>query len=501
MTFAATIRAAADRFGSRPVMVDPDGAVLTYRALDTRSDDVARGLRREGVGPGDVVALRLGSRSEFLVAYAATVKVGGVTTGVNPRLADREIEAVLETASPAVTIHSEDELEALAVGGDDGPRLLVPDAERPVAIVFTSGTTGRPKGAVFRERQLSAIADLDVGDAWGDPRAPAVPMLSTTQFSHIGMMTKLPWYLRMGSTIHVLDRWRPDEALAVIDEHRIPSFGGVAPMIRMMLDVDDFDRYDLRCVETMIVGGAPSAPAMIQEARDRFGAAVSNRYSSTESGGCGTAVPFDSRDEEEILHTAGRPRGGMQISIRGDDGAAVRSGEVGEIWFRSSTQFSHYWNNPAATAATIQGGWVRTGDLGSLDDEGRLRPSGRSRDTYIRGGYNVWPAEVEAQIAEHLDISEVAVVPLPDRRLGQVGVAAVVTSPAHQPPTVDDLARFLEPRLARYKHPDQVVGLRALPRTPMDKIDRSELERIVEEALRGRASVGDSSEAERHGRT
>lgn len=479
MTYLGDIvRSAGARFGPRPLL-EQHGRRLRYDELDTRSDAVARGLRESGVGPGDVVAITLPSSADYLVVYAAAAKVGAVTAGVNPKLAAREIDAVLGTAQPALTVSDVEQLRNLERAGPP-PALLHHDPDRPVAIVFTSGTTGRPKGALFTERQLQAISALDTGHAVGDPDTDPVPMLASTQFAHIGTMTKFPWYLRTGATIHALDKWDSADALATIAEHRIPGIGAIAPMIGMMLALPDFDDYDLECVKTMIVGGAPSPPSLIREARERFRAVYSNRYSSTESGGCGTAVPFDSVDEEEIVHTAGPPRGPVEVEVRDDDGNVLQSGEVGEIWLRSPTQFVRYWNNPEATSATIVDGWVRTGDLGSIDDAGRLRPTGRTREAYIRGGYNVWPAEVERQIGEHPAVAEVVVVPRSDERLGQVGVAVITTASGAAAPDVAELQRFLRDRLARYKQPEDVVVVDALPRTAMEKYDRSALERMVE---------------------
>jgi acyl-CoA synthetase (AMP-forming)/AMP-acid ligase II len=478
VTLAATVRAAGERFGDRAAMVDPDGTRLTYAELDRRSDDVAAGLRAEGVGPGDVVLLELGSDSGYVVAYAGAAKLGAVTAGVNPSLAAPERAALAALAGPARAVTDPDDLARLedrgrAAGGAANVPELEDDPDRPVALVFTSGTTGRPKGALFRNRQLAAATRFDVGDVWGDPTGPATPMLASTQFAHVGFTTKLPWYLQIGSTTHVLARWRAADVLATVAEHRIPTIGGVAPQVALLLR-EDVEAYDLECVQSFIIGGAASPPAMVREARERFGAAYSIRYSSTESGGCGTGTAFDA-DDEEALHTCGKPRVGIDIELRDDDGRALPPGEVGELWLRSPTAFSLYWRDEEATAATIVDGWVRTGDLGLLDDQGNLRLSGRSKEMYIRGGYNVYPAEVEAVLTDHPAIDQVAVVPRPDPVMGELGVAVVVAADAAVPPTLDDVRSFLEPRLARYKLPEAIRVVDALPLTSMQKIDRRAL--------------------------
>lgn len=476
MTLAATVRAAAARFGDRAAFVDPDGARVSYADLHARSDEVAAGLRAAGVGPGDVVLLRLPSDSAYVVAYAAAAKVGAIAAGVNPRLAPPEQDAVATVAEAALTIRSADDVEALRRADPVAP--LDDDPDRPVALVFTSGTTGQPKGALFRDRELAAVTRIDVADAWGDPARAATPMLASTQFAHVGFMTKLPWYLRLGTTTHVLGRWRAADALACIAEHRIPSIGGVAPQIALLLR-EDVEAYDLDCVATLIVGGAASPPALVREARERFGAAYSIRYSSTESGGCGTGTAFDA-DDDEALFTVGRPRGGIEVRLCDDGGHDAPAGEVGEVWLRTPTAMAAYWRDAEGTAATLVDGWLRTGDLGRLDERGNLRLAGRQKEMFIRGGYNVYPAEVESVLADHPAVAAVAVVARPDDVMGEVGVAVVVPREPEQPPSLDELRTFLEPKLARFKLPEALRLVEALPLTPMQKVDRRALAAAVE---------------------
>ena len=471
MTLADTVRLAAARFGPRPAFVDPDGTVLSYADLHGRSDEVAAGMTAAGIGPGDVVLLRLPSDSTYVVAYAAAAKIGAITAGVNPRLAEPEQVAVAEVAGPSLTLTTADDVEALRRPGATTP--LAEDQDRTVALVFTSGTTGLPKGALFRDRELAAITRVDVADAWGDPTAPPAAMLAGTQFAHVGFMTKLPWYLRLGTTTHILGRWRAADALACIAEHRIASIGGVAPQIALLLR-EDVEAYDVACVQNLIVGGAASPPALVREAKARFGADYSIRYSSTESGGCGTGTAFDA-DEEEALFTVGRPRGGIEVAIRDDEVRPLPDGEVGEVWLRSPTAMAGYWQDPEATAHALVGGWLRTGDLGLIDDRGLLRLAGRLKEMFIRGGYNVYPAEVESVLADHPAVAEVAVVPRPDAVMGELGVAVIVPAKPSQPPTLEDVRSFLEPKLARYKLPEAVRIVNALPLTPMQKIDRRRL--------------------------
>jgi acyl-CoA synthetase (AMP-forming)/AMP-acid ligase II len=460
---------AARRFGDHPALLAADGTPMSYAELDRRSDAVAVGLGRRGIGLGSVVALTLPSTADYVVAYAALAKVGAVTAGVNPRLTDAEVATALGVVGPDLVLAGGSEVEDLRVDGE-APPTLPEDPERPVAIVLTSGTTGRPRGAEFRLRQLAAITAADVGDTWGG----GGPMLASTQFAHIGFMTKLAWYLRLGTTQLLIDRWKASTVLDQIEQHRVPSLGGVAPQIALLLREPDFDDRDLDCVQTIIVGAAPSPPALVHEARERFGAAYSIRYSSTECGGVGTGTAFDAPDSE-ALYTVGRPRPPVELSIRDEDRRLVPDGEVGEVCLRSPCVMAGYWNDAEATAAALQDGWLFSGDLGFVDDAGCLRLAGRAKEMFIRGGYNVYPLEVEAVLSEHPAVAEVAVVPRPDDVMSEIGVAVVVPrDPAH-PPTLEDLRAFAKDRLSAHKLPEAVRMVDALPLTAMQKLDRRTL--------------------------
>ena len=458
-----SIRGAARRFGERPAIVDAAGTPVTYRELDRLSDELAAGLlQRHGVHEGTVVALALPSDPSYVAVYLALAKLGAITAGINPRLAPAEADRVVAKLAPDLVIHGTTPLPRVR---DAAPAPLPPNPDRVTAVVFTSGTTGEPKGAVFTDRELAAITTIDAGglDRWDG----GSPMLASTQFCHVGFMTKLPWYLRLGSTLVLQERWRPRDTLALVERHRMPSIGGVAAQIALLLRVEDFDRFDVSSVQTIVVGGGSSPPEVVREARRRFGAAYSTRYSSTESGGVGTATAFDASDEE-ALNTAGRPRPGVEVRVDPD---------TGELLLRSPAMMRGYWRDPERTAATIVDGWLHTGDLAEIDPSGCVRIVGRTTDMYIRGGYNVHPQEVEAVLVEHPAVAEVAVVPRPDPVLGEIGVAVVVPAPgaARAAPSLEDLRAFAARRLAAYKLPEALEIVDALPLTSMDKLDRRAL--------------------------
>jgi acyl-CoA synthetase (AMP-forming)/AMP-acid ligase II len=287
-------------------------------------------------------------------------------------------------------------------------------------------------------------------------------------------MTKLPGQLRTGTTSHLLDRWQAGPVLDLVEQHRIPVLGAVAPQVALMLRDERFDERDLSCVQGLIVGAGPSSPDLVREARERFGAGYSIRYSSTESGGVGLATAFDAPDEE-AFHTVGRPRAQVRVEIRDDSGRAVTDGEVGELWLSSPTMLDRYWRAPEETTATIVDGWYRTGDLGLVDPTGCIRLAGRRKEMFIRGGYNVYPMEVEAVLSRHPAVDEVAVIPRDDAVMGEIGVAVIVPRHPERPPSLEELRAEAGEELSAYKLPEAVRFVEELPLTAASKLDREAL--------------------------
>lgn len=496
---AETVAEAARRFGDRPALVTEGGWSLSFTDLDRLADEAAVGMARTGVGPGDVVALVLPSGPEHIVAYLAAAKLGAVTAAVNAKLAPVEREAVLGAAGPRLVVTTADlapDESAAALGGarvlaldeasspetvlgqlrvaGGAPPALPGDPARPVAVVFTSGTTGTPKGALFCERQIAFITRTDVGAEWGG----GGKALAGSALAHLGPMTKLAGNLRRGSTQYLTRTWRAADALRRVAELGIAAVGGVPTQVALMLRDPDFDRYDLSSVRAIVIGGGPATPALVREARERFGVPLSVRYSCTEAG-IGTGTSFDDPAEDAEV-SVGRPQPGVRLAVVDDEGRPVPQGEVGAVTLASPAVMERYWGDPSATAAAFTAdGAVRTGDLGCVDERGRLRLAGRSRERYVRGGYNVHPMEVESVLADHPELAAVAMVGRPDPVMGEVGVAVVVARPGAAPPDLESLRRFAGDRLARYKLPDEVRVVDALPLTAMDKVDRRALEAMV----------------------
>ena len=524
------IREAAARYGDTPLYIAPDGRELSYAALDRLSDDVALGLRTRGVRADDVVALVLPSGPAYAVVYAAAAKVGAVTAGVNDRLSPPERRSCLAVARPRLVVTSKelaldtaisdvaeigdiievevepDTSSSTATGAGsgtgtgtgtelgsmlrdlrtDGPsrpearraeasaHFPPPDPERPVAVVFTSGTTGEPKGAVFTWRQLEAIGDIDGGGRWGGGGRG----LSSTSFAHLGYMTKMPQALRGGGTTFIMGRWSAGDALEMIERHHITTLGGIPTQVALMLRHDRFESTDTSSVRMIAMGGGPSTAALVREARARFGVPVVVRYTCTEAGvGVGTAPDDPPEDAEESV---GRARKGVELTVRSDDDRPLPAGELGHVCLRSPAVMRGYWRDPRATELVFTAdGAVRTGDLGFIDERGRLHLSGRSKEMYVRGGYNVYPLEVENVLADHPGVAHVAVVPRLDAVMGEIGVAVVVARHTGDSPSLDALREHARGRLASYKLPEAVVVVDELPRTAMEKIDKTALAALV----------------------
>jgi acyl-CoA synthetase (AMP-forming)/AMP-acid ligase II len=465
-----TVAEAARRFGDRIAYVSELGWSLTYADIDRISDEVAVGLAREGVGAGDVLALVLPPGPDYLLAYCAASKLGAITAGVNDRLSAPERSAVLELAQPKLTIDDASQvLDRLRVPDESPPR-LADDPDRPVAIIFTSGTTGLPKGALYCNRQLAFITHTDTGGAWDTGGRS----FSGTSFAHLGFMTKLPGSLQRGGTTFIMERWHARESLELLAREQMTTVAGVPTQLALMLRDPEFDAFDLSSVRFIIAGGGPVTPGLAEEARRRFGAALATRYSCTEAGiGLGTA--FDAPEEDAIV-SVGRPHASVDLACLDERDQPVPAGDVGEVCLRSPAVMSGYWHDPEQTAAAFTAdGFVRTGDLGWVDDQGRLRLVGRSKEMYVRGGYNVYPVEVESVLSTHPDVAAIAIVPRADAVMGEIGVAVVVPRDDARAPSLAELRTFAGSRVAAYKLPEALELRTELPLTAAEKVDRRAL--------------------------
>jgi acyl-CoA synthetase (AMP-forming)/AMP-acid ligase II len=491
-TTGELLRAAAAAHPEREAYVHGEKRV-TYKWLDRAADGFAATLRNEGVEPGDVVCLLLPSSIKFATCYLGALRAGAITSAINLRLGPGEKASILERTEPRVTVVGD--CVELPEGVDAGRTLHVSElghafaaeparslpelsATDPACIVWTSGTTGEPKGAVYDHDAMAAIS-RNIGELTrpGDRRLLALP------FPHVGYMTRMWDELAHGTTLVLVgEPWSAEETLRLIRDERVTMATGVPTQWSLVLAHPDVERTDFSGLRVGALGGASIAPDLVRQIRKVLGCPVITRYTSTEAGVCTSTLVDD--DAEVVATTVGRPAPEVELRIVDPaDGREQPTGEVGEVQCRSVAMMRGYWRDPVRTAEAVDAeGWLHTGDLGLVGADGNLRIVGRLKEMYIRGGYNVYPAEVEAALAEHPSVARAAVVGAPDPVLGEVGVAFVVPAPESPLPTLEALGSWCRDRLADYKAPDRLAVVDELPLTSMLKVDKRALAaRITEE--------------------
>jgi len=471
----------ADAFGDHDAYVEASGRRLSFGDWDRAAEGTAQAFAELGVKVGDVVALVLPSGADYAVCYQAAMRLGAITTGINPRLGAGEVSSILTRATPRLMVIDDDyrldgpagtrlarsQLAALRTLGPCASR-CAPDPEREVAVVWTSGTTGAPKGVVFAHRNLRAVAE-----SAGSLGGPFDRRISSTPFSHVAYMTHLWEEIgQVMTTVINPTPWKAAEALRLMDRERVTVGQGVPSQWRLMLDHPDFEGTDLSDLRIAGTGAAPVPPDLIREMQERLGCAVVIGYASTEAALISGSSPGDR--PEVIARTVGRPRAQVEVQVSGPAGP-LPVGETGIVRCRSAAVMKGYWRDPAATAAAIdREGWLSTGDLGRFDEHGYLTLVGRLNEMYLRGAYNVYPVEVERILSQHPTVGAVAVVAKADPVLGDVGVAFVVPA-AGAEPTLGELRAWCKRHLADYKAPDVVSVLSELPLTAMGKVDKQSL--------------------------
>ena len=464
----ALLRQVAAREPDAVAFVDGDQR-LTYAEWDWLSDRAAFSLWEEGIRPGETVALLLNASFTYPVAYVGAAKIGAITVGINTRLGPYEVDHVLDDSRARALITDRPGFpEALVFTPDRLNRRgsSIDVATRPddvVAIVYTSGTTGLPKGAAFTNRALDAVREIEHAvDPVDHPKT-----LGGTPMAHMGFMTKIGAHIARASTTVLMREWSARAALETIEREKLTWLGGVPTQLALMLMDPQFGLFDLSSLRSCLVGGAPASPDLVRQIRQGFGVPVTVRYSCTE---LAMATGTRAGDPDVVIaQTVGRPLPGVRLSILNPNADGV-----GEIAVRSPTMMSGYWHNDAATRAAIDAkGLFHTGDLGRVDEDGNLHLAGRSKEMYIRGGYNVYPVEIEDLLRTHPKVAQVAVIGVPDDVLGERGRAVVVAS--GEPPTLDELREWVCARVADYKAPDELEVREELPMTAMFKVDKRAL--------------------------
>jgi len=450
-TVVDAMDAAVEQFGGQEAYVDGDRRVTFAQWLDA-ADRLAASWADRGVGRGDVVALLLPPSVDYAVCYAAGTLLGAVTTGVNMRLGPREVAGIFERAEPVlavvdpeaarlpegstVPVVSRHQLTQASEGAGLGARRVRGRPDEPVVIIWTSGTTGSARGAWFDHDNLRAAVT-----SAGVMSAPFDRRLSSTPFAHAGYMAKLWEQLAWGITLVLTPTpWRAADAVRLLVEERVTVAGAVPTQWAKIIDDAELEGADLSHLRLALSATAPASPELVARIAERLRCPVVVRYAMTECPSITGTEPDDPPDVQ--YRTVGRPQAGVEVALRDEAGAAVAHRDVGRIHVRSSCVMRGYWREAALTEAVLTpAGWLRSGDLGRFDDANNLVLCGRVDDMYIRGGYNVYPVEVEHVLAEHPNVQDVSVVGVPAPVIGEIGVAFVVPVSGATTPSVEELRR------------------------------------------------------------
>ena len=508
---------------------------VTFDAHHRAATAFAQRLREEGVKPGDRVAINMRNLPEFSVAFWATVLVGAIATQLNAWWTPTEIEHGLAVADPVVAVVDSQRLQRMTdsmdrcrslrrifvsrnseeiadplvvkletvIGAVDAwkdlptidfePHAMAPDDD--VAIFYTSGTTGLSKGAVLSHRNIiSNMLNLGFGQARtllrrgetpptpGPHNPQRVGMMAIPLFHATGCCAGLIPSVLAGNKLVFIHKWDAGHALELIQREKINQTGGVPTLAWQLVEHPRAAEFDLSSIDNVSYGGAPSSPELVKRIKEQFPRVTmpGQGWGMTE-----TAATATSNFGEDYLNkpaSAGLapPTGAMRIVD--ESGRDLPIGEVGELWYKGPVVVRGYWNNPKATAETFADGWLKTGDLARLDDEGFLYIVDRAKDMLIRGGENIYCTEVENALYEHPAVMDAAVVGIPHQTLGEEPGAIVMLKPGAQA-TEEELRHHVAQRLAAFKVPVKVkFWSETLPRNPAGKILKRELRSVFQPA-------------------
>jgi len=445
------------------------GERLTYAQLDERARHFAEMLRANGVGSGDRFGILAFNSIDYVALFFAAGKADAIAVPLSTRATVRELQQVVTDSGMKWLWHDDDFAEtarAFAFDGDTTPAARSGTAEDTYCLLYTSGTTAKPKGVMIPRRQLYWNG-INTAVNWS-LRDDDVSTVHTPLYHAGGVAAFLIPIFTAGGTTIVHKTFDASAVWRTIERERATVVLGVPTIWKLMMEAPEFASTNLEHVRWFISGGAP-LPAYIAEAYARRGVPMKQGYGMTEVGvNC-----FSMTVEESVRKrgTIGKPMLFTEIRLVDEEGNDVAEGEVGEMRIRGPHLSTGYWNNVEATRAAYgDDGWFRTGDLARRDDEGFFTIAGRRKEMFITGGVNVYPAEIEAELVAHPRVIDAAVVAVPDETWGESGVAFVVGEV-----TADDLAAYLVLRIAKYKVPKRFVFVDALPRTPYGKVEKTKL--------------------------
>jgi long-chain acyl-CoA synthetase len=474
------------------VSVSVGDTATAYAELDELTARVAGLLRGRGLEPGDRVGIMLPNVAEFAAVYYGVLRAGGVVVPMNPLLKAREVAYYLadsgarlifawhafageaqggaEQAGSQVIVVEPAAWAGLLASADPDTRVAGKDDDDTAVILYTSGTTGQPKGAELTHGNLARNTEVMTTDLIqlmpDDVIFGGLPL-----FHAFGQTCTLNTAVAAGASLTLLPRFSAREALEIMAEHRVTVFAAVPTMYVALLHYPDRADYDLSALRVCVSGGAAMPVEVLRGFEEAFGGVVLEGYGLSETS---PVASFNHPDRPRKPGSIGTPIRGVQMRVVDKEGHEVPQGEVGEIVIRGHNVMKGYWRRREDTAKAIPDGWFRTGDVGRVDEDGYFVIVDRKKDMIIRGGYNVYPREIEEVLYEHPAVAEAAVIGLPHEALGEEVGAAVRLKPGADV-TAGELRDYVKGQVAAYKYPRAVWIVDELPKGPTGKIVKREI--------------------------
>jgi long-chain acyl-CoA synthetase len=492
MNLASILTGSAERVPDNPA-IRLGEVELTYAELDERSARLATLLSEKGLAIGDRVGVMLPNVPEFPVAYYGVLRAGGVVVPMNVLLKEREIAFYLEDSGAKLLLawhgFAEEARAGAAAAGaepievepmafaaliaerEPAPGLAGTAEDDTAVILYTSGTTGKPKGAelthanLARNAEVSSRTTCEIGE--GDVVLGALPL-----FHSFGQTVAMNASLSVGACLTLVPKFDPGEALATMQRDGVTHFYGVPTMYGALLHHPEREEFDTSSLRNCITGGASMPVEVLRGFEEAFGAVVLEGYGLSETS---PVACSNHPDRECKAGSIGTPIEGVEMQVVDEDDNPVPQGEVGEVVIRGHNIMKGYWQRPDATEEAMRGGWFHSGDMARIDEDGYFYIVDRKKDLIIRGGYNVYPREVEEVLYEHPKIREAAVVGVPHDEWGEeIGAAVVLHEGEELAP--EEVSAYVKERIAAYKYPRVVWFIDELPKGPTGKILKREID-------------------------
>jgi len=492
LNLAAILTQSAARDGDH-VALKLDEVEVTYGQLDAASALMAGLLAEKGISRGDRVGIMLPNVPYFAVCYYGVLRAGGIVVPMNVLLKQREVAFYLRDPEAKLLLAWHGFAEDAQMGAQDAgvecmlvapgefeqtlavaqprPDVAEADDSDTAVILYTSGTTGTPKGAELTHANLKRNCEIARG--LFDLGSEAVTLGALPLFHSFGQTCGLNATIVGGGTLTLIPRFDPGKALEIIQRDRVTVFEGVPTMYNAILHHPEAASFDTSTLVVCASGGAAMPVELMRGFEEKFGCKVLEGYGLSETS---PVSSFNHPDRERKAGSIGTPVEGVEMKVVDDEGRDLPAGEVGEIVIRGHNVMKGYWNRPDATAEAIRDGWFHTGDMAKVDEDGYFFIVDRKKDMIIRGGYNVYPREIEEVLYEHPAVREVAVVGVPHAELGEeVGAAVALKEGAEATP--DELREHVKAQVAAYKYPRHVWLVDDLPKGPTGKILKRQIER------------------------